>query len=338
MFFNSLSLSVKPIFFPLETWKRQDALLFFPKSATPSQKLLSTGVSTIACAKLPSNVKTQRHFVLVHGACHGAWCWYKVSAQLKSSGHNVTALDMAASGVHPKQVHELHSLEDYFEPLMEFMGSLPPEERVVLVGHSMSGICISVAMERFPEKISAAVFAAAVMPGPDLSFKAIAEKSSPTPISYMDTKYLFGNGPDNPPTALVLGPNYMASRFYHLSPPEDLMLATLLLRPFPIYSSSETENAVIVTKEKYGSVRRVYIVCEQENDPKQTWMIENNPVDEVMVISGSDHMAMFSKPQELCSCLQDIGDKYFSAELPGAEVDISCKEATLFDDHKKGSN
>ncbi|CAK7339437.1 unnamed protein product [Dovyalis caffra] len=121
----------------------------------------------------------------------------------------------------------------------------------------------------------------------------------------MDTKYVFRNGPDNPPTTLVLGPKYMASRFYHLSPPEDLMLATLLLRPFPIYSSSETENAAIVTKEKYGSVRRVYIVCDQENDPKQTWLIEK-----VMVISGSDHMAMFSKPQELCSCLQDIGDKY----------------------------
>lgn len=248
--------------------------------------------------------------MLVHGACHGAWCWYKVSAQLKSAGHNVTALDMAASGVHPKQVHELHSFEDYFEPLMEFMESLPPEERVVLVGHSMSGICISVAMERFPEKISAAVFAAAVMPGPDLSFKAIAEKSAQTSVSYMDTQYVFGNGPGNPPTAVVLGPNYMASRFYHLSPPEDLTLATLLVRPFPIYSSLETEKAVIVTKEKYGSVRRIYIVCDQEKDPRQTWMIENNPVDEVMVISGSDHMAMFSKPQELCSCLLEIGDKY----------------------------
>eukprot|EP00258_Populus_trichocarpa_P006714 XP_002310759.3 salicylic acid-binding protein 2 [Populus trichocarpa] len=310
MLFNSLSPSVKPILYPLEICNRQDRLFLFPKPATPSQKLLSTGVSPIACAKLPSNFKTQRHFVLVHGACHGAWCWYKVSAQLKSAGHNVTALDMAASGVHPKQVHELHSFEDYFEPLMEFMESLPPEERVVLVGHSMSGICISVAMERFPEKISAAVFAAAVMPGPDLSFKAIAEKSSQTSVSYMDTQYVFGNGPGNPPTAVVLGPNYMASRFYHLSPPEDLTLATLLVRPFPIYSSLETEKAVIVTKEKYGSVRRIYIVCDQEKDPRQTWMIENNPVDEVMVISGSDHMAMFSKPQELCSCLLEIGDKY----------------------------
>ena len=89
-----------------------------------------------------------------------------------------------------------------------------------------------------------------------------------------------------------------------------MTLATLLVRPFPIYSSLETERASIVTKEKYGSVRRIYIVCDQENDPRQTWMIENNPVDEVMVISGSDHMAMLSKPQELCSCLVEIGDKY----------------------------
>lgn len=91
---------------------------------------------------------------------------------------------------------------------------------------------------------------------------------------------------------------------------QDLTLATLLLRPFPIYSSLETEKAVVVTKEKYGSVRRIYVVCDEENDPKQTWMIDNNPVDEVMVISDSDHMAMFSKPQELCSCLLDIGDRY----------------------------
>ncbi|KAJ6378645.1 hypothetical protein OIU78_028801, partial [Salix suchowensis] len=58
MFFNSLSPSVKPIFFPLGICNRQDRLLLFPKPATPSQKLLSTGVSPIACAKLPGNFKT----------------------------------------------------------------------------------------------------------------------------------------------------------------------------------------------------------------------------------------------------------------------------------------
>ena len=59
---------------------------------------------------------------------------------------------------------------------MDFMASLPPEEKVILVGHSMGGNCIALAMERFPEKISAAVFAAALMPGPDLSFATIYEE------------------------------------------------------------------------------------------------------------------------------------------------------------------
>ncbi|XP_022752311.1 polyneuridine-aldehyde esterase-like [Durio zibethinus] len=89
----------------------------------------------------------------------------------KESFYAFTAPDLAVSGVHvhPKQVHELHTILEYSEPLMEFMASLPPKERVVLVGHSMAGVSISVAKERFPEKISVAVFALASMPGPDLS-------------------------------------------------------------------------------------------------------------------------------------------------------------------------
>ncbi|KAG5614738.1 hypothetical protein H5410_014562 [Solanum commersonii] len=27
----------------------------------------------------------KNHFVLVHGACHGAWCWYKVVTILRIS-------------------------------------------------------------------------------------------------------------------------------------------------------------------------------------------------------------------------------------------------------------
>ncbi|EEF40035.1 conserved hypothetical protein [Ricinus communis] len=210
----------------------------------------------------------QRHFVLVHGAGHGAWCWYKVAALLKSAGHKVTALDMAASGENPRQAKDLHSFSDYYEPLMEFMMSLSPEERVVIVGHSMGGFSISAAMERFPEKISVGVFAAAFMPGLDLSSVTIRE--------------------------------------------EDLNLATRLVRPMPLYKPAEQN--IMITKEKYGSVRRVYIVCGQDNILKeriQRWMIEKNPADEVKVIADSDHMVNVCKSPELCSCLLEIAGKYF---------------------------
>jgi pimeloyl-ACP methyl ester carboxylesterase len=105
-----------------------------------------------------------KHFVLVHGACHGAWCWYKLVTLLKQLGHRVTALDLGACGVNPKQLMELISIWDYMQPLMEFMSSLPQGESVILVGHSYAGLCISIAMESFPEKISVAAFLTAYMP------------------------------------------------------------------------------------------------------------------------------------------------------------------------------
>lgn len=105
-------------------------------------------------------------FVLVHGACHGSWCWYKVATLLRSAGHRVATVDLGGSGIHPKQLDEIPTLSGYVEPLMEFMAALPSEEKVVLVGHSYGGIVISVAAERFPKNVLAAVYVAAFMPAP----------------------------------------------------------------------------------------------------------------------------------------------------------------------------
>lgn len=111
-----------------------------------------------------TGMKNKKHFVLVHGACHGAWCWYKILPLLKLKGHHVTALDLGASGINPKQLSELKSFSDYVQPLMEFISSLPQDESIILVGHSYGGLGLALAMEKFPEKISAAVFVTAYMP------------------------------------------------------------------------------------------------------------------------------------------------------------------------------
>ncbi|CAI9752824.1 unnamed protein product [Fraxinus pennsylvanica] len=116
------------------------------------------------------------------------------------------------------------------------------------------------------------------------------------------------NGVDKLPTYLVLNPKFLSSELYQLSPPEDLALATLLVRPVGFHEGQEFLKELALSKENYGLVRRVYLICENDNVLKQgfqRWMIENNPSDEVKMISGADHMAMFSKPQELCFYLQE---------------------------------
>jgi alpha-beta hydrolase superfamily lysophospholipase len=105
-----------------------------------------------------------KHFILIHGLAHGVWCWYKVVAPLRAAGHRVTALDMAASGVHPARLEEVASFEDYSRPLLEAVAAAPDCERLVLVGHSLGGLSVALAMERFPRKVAASVFLTACMP------------------------------------------------------------------------------------------------------------------------------------------------------------------------------
>ncbi|EMS46077.1 hypothetical protein TRIUR3_33741 [Triticum urartu] len=113
-----------------------------------------------------SNTSVMNHFILVHGLCHGAWCWYKVVAALQAAGHRVTVVDLAASGAHPARIDEVHSFEEYSQPLLDAVAAAPEGggERLILVGHSHGGLSLALAMERFPGKVAAAVFAAAGMP------------------------------------------------------------------------------------------------------------------------------------------------------------------------------
>ncbi|KAF2308130.1 hypothetical protein GH714_035563 [Hevea brasiliensis] len=69
------------------------------------------------------------HFVLIHTVCHGAWTWYKLTPVLEAAGHKVTALDLAASGIDPRQIEQIGSFDEYSEPLLTFMASLPEGEK-----------------------------------------------------------------------------------------------------------------------------------------------------------------------------------------------------------------
>ncbi|XP_057745823.1 methyl jasmonate esterase 1-like isoform X1 [Arachis stenosperma] len=255
--------------------------------------------------------RMERHFVLVHGVMHGAWCWYKVATLLQSVGHKVTSLDMAASGIHPKQASEVNSYREYVEPLTQFMKALPSHESVILVGHSAGGGCISVAMEQFPEKVSVAVFVAALMPGPNITFAALTKEF----IQQL------GKAPSNERPDKKLSSTEavtwhdLSGPYNQLSPPEDVMLSKLSMRPSPSFNDYELfDKQTTFTKENFGKVRRVYIMGDQDmlmKEDFQKWMIELHPPNEFKKIDGSDHFLMFSTPIQLFSCLQDISHKYY---------------------------
>ncbi|VVA98181.1 unnamed protein product [Arabis nemorensis] len=253
------------------------------------------------------------HFVLVHGAGHGAWCWYKLIPFLKSQGHNVTAVDLAASGIDLQRPETLRSVAEYVEPLMGLMKSLCDGEKVILVAHSLGGLAISKAMEMFPDKVHMAIFVTALMPGPTFNFTSVSQGLVRWQAPQLDLKLVFGDGPDKPPTLSIGGPLFISLTMYDLSPKEDVELAGLLVRPQRLFTNEEIDRSLVLTPKRYGSVNRIFVVSEKDKSLMkefQLWMIKNNPPNHVEYIQDSDHMVMISRPLDLGARLLYLAKKF----------------------------
>lgn len=94
---------------------------------------------------------------------------------------------------------------------------------------------------------------------------------------------------------------------------KDLELIFALARPASLFLEDLAELKKF-SNEGYGSVTSVFIRCDKDEGIRkefQQWMIENSGgVKEVMNIKDADHMAMFSKLEELCACLLEVAHKY----------------------------
>lgn len=254
------------------------------------------------------------HFVLVHGSCHGAWCWYKLKPMLESYGKRVTALDLSASGIDSTSLNELRSLDDYAKPLSEFMDSVSANEKVVLVGHSHGGFSLSLVMEKYPEKIKVAVFLAAFMPDYKHKPSYVLEQyiSRTPPEEWLDTEFKPLGTEEDSLTSMFFGPKFVSIKLYQLCSPEDVELASMLLRPSSLFLEDLSKKSDLFSKERFGSVKRAYVVCREDKGIPlsfQRWQIESIGADHVMEIHNADHMPMLSTPQELCQCLLEIVKK-----------------------------
>ncbi|XP_028780159.1 polyneuridine-aldehyde esterase-like [Neltuma alba] len=248
-----------------------------------------------------------KHYVLVHGVCHGAWCWYKLKPRLQSSGNKVTVLDLAASGINPKRIEDIRSFSEYSGPLLELLESLPPSEKVVLVGHSFGGLSLALAMDRFPHKIELAVFLTAFVPDTKHPPSYVIEQQDRAELNEVYNMEISSSGS----ASMIFGSKCLSTKLYQLCPIEDLELAKMLIRPGYLFVE-ELQKAKNFSEEGYGSVPKAYIVCGEDAIiplEYQSWMIENAGIDHVLEIKDSDHMAMLSRPQEVCQSLIQIAQK-----------------------------
>ncbi|PIN12503.1 putative hydrolase/acyltransferase (alpha/beta hydrolase superfamily) [Handroanthus impetiginosus] len=253
------------------------------------------------------NIKTKK-FVLVHGEGFGAWCWYKNIALLEESGLLPIALDLTGSGIDITDTNSVTTLADYSKPLIDFLQQLPEDEKVILVGHSSGGACISYALEHLHRKISKAIYLCATMISDgQRPFDVFAQELGSSELFSPESKSLiYGNGKDNPPTGFMFEKQHMQGLYFNQSPAKDVALAMVSMRPIPL---GPIMGTLSLSTDKYGTGRRFYIQTLDDHalsPDVQEKLVRENPPEGVFKIKGSDHCPFFSKPQSLHKILIDI--------------------------------
>lgn len=237
------------------------------------------------------------HFVLVHGAWHGAWCWFEVEQLLVREGYTVTTIHLPGHGndnIDPGTV----TLNDYRDKVTDFLDSL--DHPIILVGHSMGGVVISAAAEKRPSKIDKLIYLSAFL---------LKNEQSLLDLASMDTrsKVLPNLTIDETAGVIKVDNKLRKNIFYQLSPERYVYLTENLLVPNPLQPFAEP---LFLTDSGYERVRRFYITTTKDNAitaPFQKYMYTMSPCEKIYEIY-TDHSAFFSAPNQLLNILLEIAN------------------------------
>jgi len=234
-------------------------------------------------------------FVLIHGASHGGWCWYKVVPLLEKKGHTVIAPDLPSHG-RDKTPLSAVSLQAYVDSVCQVLDA--QREPVILVGHSMGGGIITQVAEYRPAKIKTLVYVTALL---------LKNGEAMFPVFQQDTEsFMLPNveiSADQ--SVMTFREDALKEGFYADCTDEDVALAKLLLVPqalAPGVVPLQTSEA------NFGRVPRVYIECRRDRalTPSfQKRLYTALPCQQVITMDTS-HSPFFSAPGELAAHLMAL--------------------------------
>ena len=106
------------------------------------------------------------HFILVHGASHGAWCWEQVLPLLAADPRvgEVIAVDLPGHGAQ-REVKPLAdiTLDDYVAHVAGLIEDRDLED-VVIVGHSLAGLTLPPVAHRVEARLRRVIYMASANP------------------------------------------------------------------------------------------------------------------------------------------------------------------------------
>src|SRR6201995_346848 len=102
-------------------------------------------------------------YVLVPGACHGAWCFDDLAAALRARGHRVLAITLTGIAERSHLLHAGVNLETHVADVLAEL-AVHDVSDAVLVGHSYGGMVITAVADRVPQQVNSVIYLDAFVP------------------------------------------------------------------------------------------------------------------------------------------------------------------------------
>lgn len=215
-------------------------------------------------------------FVLVHGLCHGGWCWDPTASELVALGHDVIAVDLPLTG-----------LDDDASAVADVLDGL--HGPIVLVGHSYGGLVISRVADGRSD-VSHLVYIAALMIGSDDVAGAKVAEFPPTlfnqRIKVSDDRMF------------SIDPESAVNCFYNECTDTVARAAAARLRPTSAKCLRSPTGA-----EPWSELPSTYVVCERDQTihPDMQRAMSTN-AGRVRSLD-TDHSPFMSAPEDLLPIL-----------------------------------
>jgi pimeloyl-ACP methyl ester carboxylesterase len=120
------------------------------------------------------------HFLLLHGACHGGWCWDAVASILDAAGHRTTAPDLPCESL---DAGLAESADAAVAALPDAVGE------VVVVGHSLGALLAPLVAHRVPTRRM--IMLAGVVGAPGRSLESLATEDAGRDVPLQDSDLEF---------------------------------------------------------------------------------------------------------------------------------------------------
>lgn len=230
-------------------------------------------------------------FLLVHGSCHGAWCWHRVIPALQALGHQARAIDLPSHGI-DKTPAEQVTPESYARAIGAALFG-----PTIVVGHSMAGYPITAAAERDPSLIRALVYVCAYAPVSGLSLADMRRAGPRQPLAPAIRV-------DATRTTFGFDPAMADDLFYHDCDAEARSLAQACLCPQPIVPQ---ETPLTLTAQSQNLPRH-YIRCLEDRaiPPEYQATMAAGFAEGQVATLPSSHSPFFSMPDALARLLDGI--------------------------------